>query len=331
MRHPFDGVNDNGDNLSRRSVLGAMAAAAAGLVGLGTSASAQVATTQAIGEEGAIATTLAIGEEGGPMTKALGEQGTPMPATTEPFGEEAGKVVSRAVPGMEDGAGKPGVSTEAVGEEGGPSTRAVGEEGGPSTLAVGEEGGITKALREDGGPMAPTVPVKPGTTELKDEQLKAVWNDMALADPAKGVQACAILYGAKKAVPFLKDNLTVEKFKLPQADEKTLAKLIEALDSDEFEQREKAEADLSRLGAAATAALEKAIKDTKSIEQRMRMERLLEKMKTHSAMTQAKRGLEVLVALRTAEAKELLEKLSKGDEKEWLTQAAKGALERASK
>jgi hypothetical protein len=45
-------------------------------------------------------------------------------------------------------------------------------------------------------------------------------------------------------------------------------------------------------------------------------------------MGQARRGLEVLVALQTAEARELLETLARGDTKEWLTQAARQARER---
>src|SRR5262245_19074985 len=105
MRHPFDGLN-NSDQPTRRAVLGTVAGAAAGLLGVAGVASADVqiqiqATTNAIGEEGGIR-----------ITAALAEQGT-APATTEPFGEEAGQVVSRAVPGLEDG-GKP--ATQAKGE-----------------------------------------------------------------------------------------------------------------------------------------------------------------------------------------------------------------------
>jgi len=335
MRHPFDGVSTpSNDGLTRRSVLGALAAATAGLAGL-NAATAQVASTQAVGEEGGVKiSTAAVGEEGAATTRALNEEGAAnRPLTSEPFGEEAGKVVSHRAPGLEDGGPmNPNPVTDAVNEQGGVTTKAVGEEGGPiaTTLALGEEGGLTKALNENGGRVV-AVPVKPNTTELKEAQLKAVWADMASADSAKGVQACAVLYGSKNAVPFLKENLKVEKVKLVQADEKMLAALIAALDSDTFEEREKAEAKLTELGQAAAVAIERAIKEAKSPEQRMRLERLREKCKEQSAQTQAKRGLEVLVALKTPEAKELLEKLAKGEQKEWLTQVAKEALERASK
>jgi hypothetical protein len=311
MRHPFDGV-------TRREALGAMAAAAAAALVPGAAARAQVAVT-----------TLAVGEEGA-ATKALNEAGGNAAVTTEPFGEEAGKVTSRMTPGLEDGKAKP---TDKEGEGGGVVTQRVGEGGGtaPPTAAINEGGGATtRALREEGGIGGRgIVPVHADTQELKDEQFKAIWGELSDKDAAKGVQACAELYGAKKVVPFLKENLKADKLKLPQADEKKVAKLIADLDSDSFDMREEAEAALAKLGSGAAAAIEKAIKTAKSAEQRMRLTRLLEKSKDQPELTRARRAIEVLVALRTDEAKGLLEALSKGDDKEWLTQAAKKGLERA--
>jgi hypothetical protein len=326
MRHPFDGVNQPESGLTRRAALGTLAAAAAGVVGLAQArAQDRIATTDALGEEGGpIATTLAIGEEGGRTGVAQ--------ATTEPFGEEAGKVVSRAVPGLEDG-GAAQPMTEAKGEEGTvPPTLAINEGGIiATTRALGEEGGrLTKAKGEE-GMGGVLVPVKPGTTELKDEQLKAVWADLGAKDAARGVQACAVLYGAKNGVSYIKATLKPEAYRLPQADAGKLDKLIADLDADTFATRETAETELQKLGQAAQAALEKAFQNTKSAEARMRIERLLEQLKEQSAQTQARRAMEVLVALKTPEAKEVLEALGKGDAKEWLTQAARQALERASK
>jgi hypothetical protein len=324
MRHPFDGV-------TRREALGTMAAVAAGALGLAGTARAQK-LTEALGEGGAVATTLAVGEEGA-MTKALNEAGGNAAVTTEPFGEEAGKVTSRMTPGLEDGkapAPKP-TDKEGEGGTGGVTTQAVGEEGGPATTAINEAGvPLTKALRENGaGGGRGIVPVHPDTQELKDEQLKTVWGELSDKDASKGVQACAELYGAKKVVPFLKENLKADKLKLPQADEKTVAKLIADLDADSFDVREQAEAELAKLGAGAAAAIEKAMSAAKSAEQKMRLARLLEKSKDQPALTQARRAVEVLVALRTDESKALLEALAKGDDKEWLTQAAKKGLQRA--
>jgi hypothetical protein len=300
-----------------------MAAAAAGVLGLGSKAHSQVAvTTLAVGEEGAA--TAALRETGGGEAAA---------ASSEPFGEEAGRVTSHFAAGLEDGKAPP---TKAKGEEGTGggtvSTEAVGEEGGGPATGAFREGGvvITKALREGGvGMGGQIVVVHADTQELKDDQFKTLWGELSDKDALKGVQACAVLYSAKKVVPFIKDNLKADKLKLPQADEKTITKLIADLDSDSFETREQAEAELAKLGSGAAAAIEKAMKTAKSAEQKMRLSHLLEKSKHQPALMQARRAIEVLVALRTDEAKELLEKLSKGDDKEWLTQAAQKGLERA--
>lgn len=116
MRHPFDGINSPpAEQPTRRSVLGKLLTAAAGLGGLlfgsKSRATAQIFTTQAVGEEGGRppVTTQAVGEEGGRP-----------PVTTRAVREE-------------------GVTTYVVGEEGG-TTRVLREEGA-TTQAVGEEGG----------------------------------------------------------------------------------------------------------------------------------------------------------------------------------------------
>jgi hypothetical protein len=306
MRHPFDGLNC--PEQTRRAALGTMVGAAAGLLGLNASAGEQRVTT------------LALGEEGGPTTGALGEEGGPgagMKAlTTEPFGEEAGKVTSRPAPGLEDGG--PGAITQAVNEDGGPLTTGLRENGGVVTDALGEDGGF----RPGGARVAPAA------RELTEKQMKAAWDDLGDKDPAKALQGCAILYGAKKAVPFLKENL---KYKAPELDEKRVAKLVADLDNDSFEVREKAEADLAAVGPAAAPALEKALRESPGAEVSMRLTRLLNKAKEQPAVVQAQRGLQVLVALQTAESKDLLEALAKGPDKEWMTQAAKAALAGAPK
>ncbi len=255
-------------------------------------------------------------------------------------------MVSRAVPGLEDAAstraaneeGAAAVTSQAVGEEAAASTRVAREEGGGvTTKAVGEEGAVTQAVREGGMTRAlaeaggPVVPVKPNSTNLPEQQLQGLWNDMSDKDAAKAVQACAVLYGSRGAVKFLEKNLTVEKYRLQQADAQTVARLIAALDADDFETREKAEAALSKLGPSASAALEKTLQETQSAEQKMRLQRLVESARNPAALTQARRGLEVLVALRTPESRELLQKLAGGDGNEWLTQTAKQALQRAGK
>jgi HEAT repeat protein len=333
MRHPFDGVIS--ENVSRRTALGLLASAL-----VGGTAAAQVATTLAIGEEGGGITTKAIGEEGGPATNGSGETGGSGAAiSTEPFGEEAGKVVSRAVPGLEDGAAAKPPVTEAKGEDAGPATKKDGEAAvapPPLTKGLREAGGrvSTAAMGEEGGaePAAPMiVPVKPNTIQLDDAKAQTVWKDLGGTDATKAVQACAVLYGSKTVIAFLTKNLKPGMVQFNQATEAAVARMITNADSDDYEVREAAETDLSKLGDAAVPAIEKALAATRSAELRMRLTRVLEAIKSPPARNQARRSLEVLVALRTPEAKELLTKLASGDEKDWVTMNAKTALERASK
>lgn len=355
MRHPFDGLNqpeaprasqpattdDVLDGLTRRSALEKMAFAAAAFVAVPAVVSAQQATTNAVGEEGGappVATTLALGEEGA-ATAALRETGAGTAAvTTEPFGEEAGRVTSKAAAGLEDGGG---ATTKAVGEAGGNpvttaineqgfTTQAVGEEGGATTKAVGEEGAgqpVTRARGEE-GTAGSVVVVKPAAADLNEKQLEAAWKDLASNEAPKAVQGCAVLYGAKQAVPFLKSNLKV-KFTPP--DEERVAQLIADLDADAFGKREQAEKALAQMGPPALPALRAALDKARSAEMRMRLQRLIDGSKDLPELLQAQRGLEVLVALRTPEAKQLVEQIAKGEEKEWLTQAAKKALARLPK
>jgi hypothetical protein len=325
MRHPFDGINGvaeatDGANLSRRAALGQLAAGAAGLLGLASAAQAQLTTT-------------ALGEEGGPSTTARGEEGGIVlpPPTTEPFGEEAGKVVSRAMAGLEDG-GKPATTTDAVGEAGGPvaTTLAVGEEGGlrPSTRPFGEEGGLTRRRGEDGGYSNPIVPVRSDSTELEEKILEQTWEALGDNDATRGVQCCAILYGDKKAIPLLKKKLIPANFAIPEVDDKVVGRLIAELDSDTFTTREKATAELGKVAPTVLPRLEKALKEASGAEQRMRLTRIIDTATTRSVQTQGRRSLEVLIALQSPAARELVEALAKGPEKEWLTKAAREAQTR---
>lgn len=449
MSHPFSGTNVQVEETpiqpTRRQALGTMVFA--GAVAVPALVNAQNPATDAVNEAGGAPapqqiTTLALGEEGA-LTRALNEAGTRTlpPATTEPFGEEAGRVTSRVQPGLEDGANvkpvRPPVLTQAIPEEGRATTLAIGEEGGNklpqattealneegnlprkqierlteavneqgalpvapmqaavavavaqvaqdlpaqvqpvqpvpgvqiiqiqggqvqgkiqiqiapqvttqalneeaatgavneggiTTRAIGEEGAATKALNEAGINLGAVVAVPPMTRDLSEAQLKAVFADMAAADPGKALQACAVLYGSKQALTFLKANL---KFETVKADTAAIAKLVKDLDSDEFDTREKAEQALEKLGMAALTALQAALdsKDT-SMEVKMRAKRLVEKFKDNSPMLQAQRGVEVLIALNTPEAKELLEALAKGAENDLVVPVAKKALERIKK
>jgi hypothetical protein len=287
MRHPFDGLvgvgrlpgseEAPGAGMTRRGALGKMAIAAAGVLGASKQARGQAPTTRALGEEGgAQPTTLAPGEEGGPgLDRGIEE----LPVVTSwPFGEEAGNVTSRVVPGLEDG------STS-----------------------------------------QPVVKVKPLGLEVAERQLDGVWAELGSTVPARNRQACAELYGAREGFNYLKNHLDI---KVTEPDEKEVAKRILQLDDDEFYAREEAEAGLLKMGPNIKPLIEKALKEHASPEMYVRLNRLLTKLTERNSLRQAECALEVLVALHTPEAGELLRNFARGDDKDWLAQKARKALER---
>lgn len=262
-----------------------------------------------------------------PVSTEAREQTTRRGALERMFAAAAGVV------GLNAAARAQQLTTEAVGEEGGKAppiatTLAVGEEGGarPITQALKEQGGATtNALNEEGG-IRP--PVAPNSRDLTPEQLKAAWADLAATDASKANQAVASLVAGKQTVPFLKDNL---KPAVVQVDNQRVAALIKDLDSDGFMTREKATTELVKIGAGVLPLLNKELQNMRSAEQRMRAERVIQKVNELPAVLQAQRGLDVLVFIGSADAKGLLEKLSKESADAWLTALAKGAVERMSR
>ncbi|MGE3804741.1 MAG: hypothetical protein AB7K24_08730 [Gemmataceae bacterium] len=352
MRHPFAGVNkvetNHGQSMSRRGALGRMVFATAGVLGINAAARARELSTEAVGEEGGNAvavalrkTTAAVGEEGGAVNNT--------PPTTEPFGEEAGKVTSWVVPGLEDGGQGPALpvdgreTTQKLGEEGGASTRALGEEGGknpedierlkkqleqlkqqqqqqlqlqavPSTAAIGEEGGQAFGL----------IQVQPLARELQPQQLDQVWREMGDAS-AKGPQGCAMLYGSKQSIAFLSKHLDS---KIAPADPQRVARLIAEMDHDDYHVRERATGELAALGMSALPAIEAAQRKTSSVEVQNRLRRMLDQAKDLPALLQLRRGFEVLVCLKTAEAKKVVEQLADARTATIVSAMARSALPR---
>ncbi|MGE3804742.1 MAG: hypothetical protein AB7K24_08735 [Gemmataceae bacterium] len=341
MRHPFAGVEPVETAaaeplLPRRAALQRMVFSAAGLFAAGTAA----------------ASTKAKGEEGGGISGAPSLTHSP---TTEPFGEEAGKVTSIGMIGLEDGAT---LSTDGLMEEGGKAevpampTDKVGEAGGGpkmprepeiTTFAVGEEGGrvrtvflneegrgeleaLTKAIGEEGRPGVRliAVNVSPDTKTISPKQCDACWNQLAFEPAAPALQASAILYSTHNVITYLAGKL-VTATKLPER--QGVQRLIDTLDSEDFELRERASVELAKLGVAIMPMLEAARKNPPSLEVHARLTRLIDKCDL-SEVRQLQRGLEILVALKNAAGRELIEKLMRGKPPTVLTALAEQAQPR---
>jgi HEAT repeat protein len=113
-----------------------------------------------------------------------------------------------------------------------------------------------------------------------------------------------------------------------------LARLIAALDSDEFETRESASKELANLGGLAEAVLRKALDGKPSPEVRRRVEDLLGQLEGKAEDPQERRllrAIEVLERLGTPEARRLLDKLAKETTGARAAREAKASMERLDK
>jgi WD40 repeat protein len=165
---------------------------------------------------------------------------------------------------------------------------------------------------------------------LPHESLEKHWTDLAL--DGNPYNAAHYLQGdPKQAVPFLEDKLG----RIGKEDAKRVRKWIGQLDDPQFDVRENAAAELSKLGKLAEPALRQALDGMPSSESRRRLEELLEKAKATSSLPldcqRALKALEVLELIDSPVARQVLEELAKKKADFWLGREAKAALDRAAK
>ncbi len=169
---------------------------------------------------------------------------------------------------------------------------------------------------------------QPAKAKLTDDERAALWEDLAAADGTKGYRAVALLSAAPAgALSLLDKQLRPAQAAYP----KKLAALIADLDADNPGTRLRAAKELTDLDDLAQPALEAALKTELSPDARRRIGELLEQLRRPTATPERLRGnraLEVLEQIGDAEAKRVLEALSKGTPEAWLTREAKASLER---
>jgi hypothetical protein len=138
----------------------------------------------------------------------------------------------------------------------------------------------------------------------------ALWRSLQDGDAKRSWKSMAVLLSAPAdAVALLKKELKPRK----PVDPKHIAKLVADLDSDSFDDREKAEEELSYIVVEAEAALRKATKSP-SVEQRKAAERLLKRISGGSLAPERMRTLrafEILEKANTPGSRALLKQLSK--------------------
>jgi hypothetical protein len=156
----------------------------------------------------------------------------------------------------------------------------------------------------------------------------ALWDDLGGEDAARAYRAVRTL----TAAPGLAVGLIKERLKpVPAPDAARLARLVAALDDNDFATREKATAELEELGDLAEGALRRLVAGGPSAEAARRAEELLDKLRGGPAsgeVLRALRAVEVLEYAGTPQARELLRALAGGAADARLTRQAKAALAR---
>jgi RNA polymerase sigma factor (sigma-70 family) len=163
----------------------------------------------------------------------------------------------------------------------------------------------------------------------KDE-LGQSWDHLEAADELTARRAVWALVGApEKALPLLKEQLPPRP--PPGLDGAVVARLIADLDSDSFEKREQASADLEKIGRPAEILLREARAKTRSAEVRRRLDLLTAKFEdAHLVPPSVRwaRAVEVLEHIGTPEAVRFLGELAEKEPDGDLGREARAALRR---
>lgn len=156
-----------------------------------------------------------------------------------------------------------------------------------------------------------------GTThtarKLAVGDVEARWKDLANRDAGQGLRAVWDLAGdPSTSLPLLAERLVATRGTAPATSE--IERLIAALDSDEWGDRELASRHLATIGAHARPALVQALVKPPSLEVKRRIERLLAHIDPTALPPEdltALRGVQTLEYIGTREARDLLERLSR--------------------
>jgi hypothetical protein len=162
---------------------------------------------------------------------------------------------------------------------------------------------------------------------LTAARLAGLWKDLAREDAARAEEALrALAAGAAQAVPFVQQRLRP----IVGVDARVVDRLIAGLDSDQFEQRQKATQELRRLGEGAVPALRQALRGKLGLEPRKRIERLVKELEDKGSPTQLRaiRAVEMLERAATPAARHTLLVLAGGARGARLTEEAQASLRR---
>jgi WD40 repeat protein len=160
----------------------------------------------------------------------------------------------------------------------------------------------------------------------------ALWDVLASDDGTAAYEAVRALAGRPGGADLLRDRLkdAVAKDTFDD-DPKRVAKLIAALDDDDFEVRDKASKDLRNLGRLVAPSLRAALETKPSAEARSRLQDLLNaatKAAPPPEVLRVGRALEALELAGGPEARQALEAVEKDARTKWMRDATAEALRR---
>jgi hypothetical protein len=166
---------------------------------------------------------------------------------------------------------------------------------------------------------------------VQQGELERLWANLGDKD---GVRAYRALWGLAAAGPSAVAFLAPRLRPVPPVEEERLTRLLTDLDSDQFETRERASAELQRLGEQAEQALRKALAAKPSPEAARRLRALLDQVESRTPPAEqlhALRAVEVLEQVGTAAARTVLRSLATGAPADRLTREAKASLQRLAR
>jgi hypothetical protein len=175
----------------------------------------------------------------------------------------------------------------------------------------------------------------PKEAKLTPAGLDCLWSDLAERDGVKAHRAIGrVLSAPRQAVSLLHRRLRPAV--LDPRERERLRRTIARLDSDEYEERERAERDLEKAGEQVAGLLRQTLAGSPSAEVKRRSERLLAALSkrwpaSSPASLRTWRAIKVLEHLGTPEARQVLEKLARGYAEDRLTAEARASLGRLAR
>jgi WD40 repeat protein len=164
------------------------------------------------------------------------------------------------------------------------------------------------------------------------QNLDLWWNHLAGTDGASAQDAMwALIASPKESVPFAVGRLQV----LMGGDPERVVQLIANLDDDSYAVREKASAELEKMGQWAEASLRKTLLNPPSLEVQRRVEQILQRIKMGVPWSQERlrigRSIQILERIASPETRRGLERLTQRAPDLDLREEAQAALDRLAR